>query len=263
MRGKPYGQPAASAPQKPQSTPQQQPKPKPAQKPKPPQKPKTDGDNNPVKAENAVDGKDLSGSFKFDDSSKDYAIEQVIKAQGFDGKPTITNDPAAFAMACQASNFLAKRGVGASNQQLLDSYDAEFYVKCSGGSLHGYGMYSASVPANGAKAKSGVKDAQKTAASYAYGTASKVYTFTLESGAKIGTEKALASQMHNDTAFKSMCASSKMKSAYTMDVGVYAAYKGYDAYIAGKGRYDGHGGKSDYTVILNRSKVILYESDTF
>ena len=96
-------------------------------------------------AENAVDGKDLAGKFKFNDKSSDYSIEQVIKAQGFDGKPTVTDDLVSFTSACKASNFIAKRGVGASNQRTLDAYDQElktgdFYVKCSGGSVHGYGM---------------------------------------------------------------------------------------------------------------------------
>lgn len=220
------------------------------------------------KAANAVDGKDLSGSFKFDDTSKDYSIEQVIKAQGFDGKPTVTTDKAAFASACKASNFIAKRGVGASDQATMDAYDQElksgaFYVKCSGGSAHGYGMYAASVAANGTQANHGLRHAEDTAKSYAAGnSAKKVYTMTLDSSAKIGTEASLKAQMRNDTAFLKVCNSSSMRSAYTQDVGVYAAYKGYDAYIAGGGRSNNtkNGYYSDYTVILNRSKVILLES---
>lgn len=189
----------------------------------------------------------------------------MIKAQGFDGKPTVTTDAKAFAAACQASNFIAKRGVGASNQRTLNAYDqnlkdGDFYVKCSGGSVHGYGMYAASVKANGASASYGIKHAESTAKSYAGSRNSiKVYTMTLDKSAKIGTESTLKRQMQNDTAFQKTCRSSKMSSRYTQDVGVYAAYKGYDAYIAGRGRYSSDGSSSDYTVILNRSKVIILD----
>ena len=217
------------------------------------------------KATQAVNGQDLSGKFQFNKNSTDYAIEQVIKTQGFDGKPTLTSDKAAFASACQASNFIAKRGVGASNQQTLDAYDqalktGDFYVKCSGGSVHGYGMYAASVSANGSRAASGIRDAESTAQAYCRGNNSqKIYTMTLDKSAKVGTESQLKRQMANDTAFQKACSSSGMNSRYTYDVGVYAAYKGYDAYIAGRGRYSSDGAASDYTVILNRSKVIIYD----
>lgn len=214
------------------------------------------------KAKNAVDGKDLSGKFAFDDNSTDYSIEQVIKAQGFNGKPTITNDPQAFASACKASNFAAARGVGASSQAVLQQYDndlktGEFYVKCSGGSAHGYGMYAASYEPNRTNASKLSRDAQSTANSYAsYGKAKKIYTMTLDKSAKIGTEYDLYSKMKNDSEFKRICDNSSMSKRYTMDVGVYAAYKGYDAYISNGGR---SGSYSDYTVILNRSKLIIFE----
>lgn len=217
-------------------------------------------------AANAVNGKDLAGKFKFNKHSPDYAIEQVIKAQGFDGKPTLTSDKKAFADACKASNFIAKRGVGASNQQTLDAYDqalktGDFYVKCSGGSVHGYGMYCASVSANGQRAKSGIKDAESEANIYAsYGhSVKKIYTMTLDKSAKVGNESTLARQMQNDTEFQKACRNSGMNNSYTRDVGVYAAYKGYDAYIARSGRRTSDGSSSDYTVILNRSKVIIFD----
>lgn len=220
------------------------------------------------KATHAVDGQDLTGKFKFDDNSSAYSIEQVIKAQGFDGKPTVTNDAAAFAAACKASNFIAKRGVGATDQRTMKAYDdslknGDFYVKCSGGSVHGYGMYAASVAANGSHASHGIQHAESTAKSYASGNrAQKVYTMTLDKTAKVGTESALQAQMKRDNTFLRMCRSSSMRSSYTQDVGVYAAYKGYDAYIARGGRsaQTKNGLYSDYTVILNRSKVIILDA---
>lgn len=266
MRGQTTG-PRNAAPAS-NNPPTKKPAQKPPQKPTDQQNPKTQAKPGSVadgKAKNAVDGQDLTGKFRFNDNSSDYSIEQVIKAQGFDGKPTLTSDLAEFTSACQASNFIAKRGIGATDQKTLNAYDqnlknGDFYVKCSGGSVHGYGMYAASVQVNGQNAKSGIRDAESTARSYAgYSRASKVYTMTLDKSAKIGTESDLLYQMRNDTEFQSVCNSSKMNRSYTQDVGVYAAYRGYDAYIAGSGRSSTSGSSSDYTVILNRSKVIIYD----
>lgn len=251
---------------------------KPPKTPSDTQKPKADqqqgqtpqkqtGSVSDGKATHAVDGQDLTGKFQFDKSSSYYTIEQVIKAQGFDGKPTVTKDAAAFAAACKASNFIAKRGVGASNQRTMDAYDdalknGDFYVKCSGGSVHGYGMYAASVAANGSQAKHGIQHAESTARSYGSGRASKVYTMTLDKSAKVGTESSLQRQMNGDKTYQSMCRSSGIYSGYTLDVGAYAAYKGFDAYIANSGRsvQTKNGYYSDYTVILNRSKVIILDT---
>lgn len=216
-------------------------------------------------ATHAVNGQDLAGKFQFKGTNQ-YSIEQVIQAQGFDGLPTLTSDVAAFTSACKASNFIAKRGVGASDQKTLDAYDqalktGEFYVKCRGGSVHGYGMYAASVAANGKKAASGIKDAESTAQSYAgwHNTTKKIYTMTLDKSAKIGNETALKQQMQSDTEYQKVCQKSSINWRYTQDVGVYAAYKGYDAYVAGSRRRSKDGSSSDYTVILNRSKVIIYD----
>lgn len=242
---------------------------KPAQKPTAPPKPAPPPQPSGVaagKAQNAVDGQDLAGKFQFKGTSQ-YTIEQVIQAQGFDGLPTVTKNAADFAKACQASNFIAKRGVGASDQRTLNAYDqalktGEFYVKCRGGSYHGYGMYAASVAANGKKAASGVSDAESTAKGYALngGSRSKIYTMTLDKSAKIGNEYAISRQMQSDMAYQRMCRNSTINWRYTQDVGVYAAYKGYDAYIAKGGRSSKDGSSSDYTVILNRSKVIILDT---
>ena len=250
--------------QKPQNTPTGAQKPK-ADQQQPQQAQKPTGGVSDGKATHAVDGQDLKGKFQFDNNSNDYSIEQVIKAQGFNGKPTVTTDAAAFTSACKASGFIAKRGVGASDQKTMDAYDdalknGDFYVKCSGGNFHGYGMYAASVAANGTRASSGLRHAESTAKSYGSGSAHRVYTMTLDKSAKIGTESSLRSQMRSDSEYQKVCSKSRLRSSYTQDVGVYAAYKGYDAYIAGSGRSASNGNKSDYTVILNRSKVIIYDN---
>lgn len=239
---------------------QQQPQ---QQKPQTQSQPKSAGVSS-GQAANAVNGRDLKGTFQFKQNSTDYAIEQVIKAQGFDGKPTLTSDKKAFADACKASNFIAKRGVGATNQRTLDAYDqalktGDFYVKCSGGSVHGYGMYCASVAANGKNASSGLRHAESTANAYANRRHKNIYTMTLDKSAKVGNERTLSRQMQSDAEFQRVCQKSGMRSSYTQDVGVYAAYKGYDAYIARGGRMSSDGSYSDYTVVLNRSKVIIYD----
>ena len=267
MQGKPTGTPAAQRTSRTTSNQpqQQQPAKQPAQKPQAPQKaPVQTTPNTNVaagKAANAVNGKDLAGKFQFDNNSTDYSIEQVIKAQGFDGKPTLTDDLVEFSAACKASNFIAKRGIGASDQATMNAYDqalktGDFYVKCTGGSVHGYGMYAASLEANSRNANSKLQHAESTAQMYANGSVTKIYTMTLDKSAKIGKESDLIQQMNNDMEFKKVCNASKLNNWYTQDVGVYAAYKGYDAYIAGSGRSNWG---SDYTVILNRSKVILYD----
>lgn len=266
MRGQGNARPAPQSTTKPPQA--AKPSAKPAKDPQTNTKPKSPAKGGVAngKADHAVDGNDLSGKFKFsNDPSAGYSIEQVIKAQGFDGKPTLTSDATAFAAACKASNFIAKRGISASNQATLDAYDndlkhGEFYVKCSGGSVHGYGMYAASVAANGSASSRGIRHAEQTAQAYAgHSRTSKVYTMTLDKTAKIGDEDALSRQMHKDTAYKQMCSASGMNQRYAMDVGCYAAFKGYDAYIAGNGRSGHAGGSSDYTVILNRSKVIIFD----
>lgn len=271
MRGRPTGTPAAqrTANRSNSSTPAPKPAQKPTQRPQQPNNvPKqsvSDASIAAGKAANAVNGKDLSGKFKFDDNSMDYSIEQVIKAQGFDGKPTLTSNLTDFTAACKASNFIAKRGIGASDQATMDAYDkalktGDFYVKCTGGSVHGYGMYAASIQADGKNANSSLSHAERTARSYtSSGVAKKVYTMTLDKSAKIGNEYTLRRQMRKDTEFQQVCSASKMRSKHTNDVGVYAAYKGYDAYIAGDGSGRSSSYYSDYTVILNRSKVILYD----
>ena len=215
------------------------------------------------KAAYAVDGKDLSNRFTFDNGSTAYSIEQVIKAQGFDGQPTLTSDPIAFSNACKASNFAAVRGVGATDAATMQKYDSDlktgdFYVKCRGGNAHGYGMYAASFEANSTLSGNLSKDAQRTADSYAGGSVKMIYSMTLDKSAKIGTESSLKNQMRNDNEYKKMCNQSSLHANYTMDVGVYAAYKGYDAYIANNGR---SGYSSDYTVILNRSKLIIFDAN--
>lgn len=178
----------------------------------------------------------------------------------------MTSNAADFAAACKASNFIAKRGIGASDQATLNAYDqnlknGEFYVKCRGGSAHGYGMYAASVKANGSNASSGIRHAENTAKGYAgYSGSTKIYTMTLDKSAKIGTESSIKRQMQNDTEYQKVCRASNFNWRYTQDVGVYAAYKGYDAYIAGSKRNSADSTYSDYTVILNRSKVIILDT---
>lgn len=103
-------------------------------------------------ASGVVDGKNILGTWQRRESEYEFAIRDVINAQGFDGKPrVVTADE--FDAAVKASNggqgFVAQRVYGAPNQEVLEGYRKElyegsFFVDCSGGSTYGYGMYTAS-----------------------------------------------------------------------------------------------------------------------
>ena len=90
-----------------------------------------------------VDGKDLSGSYKGDGSTKD-----VIEQQGFGGLPKVMKKKE-FDEAVKASKFVAQRTYSASSQEILDAYhdqlmNGDFYVDCTdGGAQYGQGMYCA------------------------------------------------------------------------------------------------------------------------
>ena len=220
-----------------------------------------------------VHGKDLTGTFQFDTRSKKSPLEQVIEAQGFNGRPKVTDDLVEFDKACKESDFLAKRGISATDQATMDEYnrqftEGDFYVQCTGGAYHGYGMYCCSVQPSAKNARNAIVDAHVVANTFASQSGvSQIYTFTLDKSAKIGVEYDLVKEMRADKEFmKATQAFAKDEGGkwgyhHAMDPGVYAAYKGYDGYIADGGR-NTKGKQSDTTVILNRSKVVLLdESD--
>ena len=93
-------------------------------------------------------GKDISGTWERRPDQFDFAIEDVLNAQGFDGLPQVMSQEE-FDRAVEESGFIAQRTYSAPDQQTLDMYrdqlyNGKWYVDCStGGSVYGQGMYCA------------------------------------------------------------------------------------------------------------------------
>ena len=95
-----------------------------------------------------VQGQDISETWERRADQFDFAINDVMNAQGFDGLPRIVSEKE-FDKAVKESGFIAQRGYTGPNQETLLAYrDAlyhgDWYVDCSkGGSMFGQGMYTA------------------------------------------------------------------------------------------------------------------------
>lgn len=104
-------------------------------------------------AAGVVDGKDILATWQRREGEFDFEIEDVINAQGFDGKPRIV-DADQFERAVKAANngdgLVMQRVYSAPDQETLDAYreslyDGKWYVDCShGNDTYGKGMYTAS-----------------------------------------------------------------------------------------------------------------------
>ena len=93
-----------------------------------------------------VQGEDISGTWERRADKFEFAIDDVIDAQGFNGLPKVVSEEE-FNKAVQESNFIAQRTYSAPSQEVLDSYrdqlyNGDWYVDCSvGHSSFGQGMY--------------------------------------------------------------------------------------------------------------------------
>lgn len=100
-----------------------------------------------------VDGKDILATWKRREGEFDFEIDDVINAQGFDGKPRVV-DADEFDRAVRAANggdgLVMQRVYSAPDQATLDAYrdqlyHGKWYVDCShGNDTYGKGMYTAS-----------------------------------------------------------------------------------------------------------------------
>lgn len=100
-----------------------------------------------------INGKDISGTWSRRADEFAFEIEDIINAQGFDGKPRVVSR-AEFDEAVKTSNggngFIAQRVYGAPGKDVAEAYrdelyNGKWYVDCStGGSMYGKGMYTAS-----------------------------------------------------------------------------------------------------------------------
>lgn len=95
-----------------------------------------------------VDGADITTTWERRPDQFDFAINDVINAQGFDGLPRVV-DADEFDRFVSESSFIAQRGYTGPDQETLSAYrDAlyhgDWYVDCSsGGAMFGQGMYTA------------------------------------------------------------------------------------------------------------------------
>lgn len=95
-----------------------------------------------------VNGRDISTTWKRRSNKFDFEIEDVINAQGFDGKPRIVSAKE-FDAAVKDSKFIAQRTYSAETKEILEAYrkqlyEGKWYVDCgTGGAQYGQGMYCA------------------------------------------------------------------------------------------------------------------------
>lgn len=212
-------------------------------------------------------GKDLAGKLFVKRDLKD--INEVLKAQGFDGKPTVLSK-ADFIEAVKADTFIAQRTYTAPDKATLDAYidmlrNGDFYVDCrTGGRAHGKGMYAA---ADYTKGKDLTRVIDEMAHYQQLGAISRgeyytmTETLTIDPSAKIIDEmnivdefifrysKALKAQGYTMKQINDKIIAERWQ---TRDVGVLAATMGYDVI-----RSVPSPRRADYMVILNRTKLIL------
>ena len=106
-----------------------------------------------VQGQAVVDGQDILGTWERRPDEFDFEIEDVLDAQGFDGKPRVV-DADEFDRAVRAANggegLVMQRVYSAPDQETLDAYreslyGGKWYVDCShGNDTYGKGMYTAS-----------------------------------------------------------------------------------------------------------------------
>ena len=99
-----------------------------------------------------VNGKDISNTWTRRSDEFEFEIEDVMNAQGFDGKPRVVsaNEFDRYVQEANGGNgFIAQRSYSAPDQETLDAYrdqlyHGKWYVDCStGGAQYGQGMYCA------------------------------------------------------------------------------------------------------------------------
>ena len=154
-----------------------------------------------------VNGKDISATWVRRPDKFDFEIEDVINAQGFDGKPRVVSKEE-FDKAVKAANggkgFIAKRTYSAPDQETLNSYrdqlyHGKWYVDCSvNGADRGRGMYCA---ANYSSDTHGLDEEMRYYINYNKSKNGNPYsfieTFTLTPDAKIANYRDVLEEFHN------------------------------------------------------------------
>lgn len=214
-----------------------------------------------------TEGKDLAGKLYVKRDLKD--INEVLKAQGFDGKPTVLNKED-FIKAVNDDTFIAQRTYTAPDKTTLDEYinmlrNGEFYVDCrTGGRAHGKGMYAAADYTRGKDLRRVIDEMTHYQELGAY-LRGEQYTMTetlcIHPSAKIIDEGNIWSEFIYRYSMNLKAQGYTIKQIndkiiaekwQSRDVGVMAALMGYDVI-----RSVPSPRRADYMVILNRTKLIL------
>ena len=220
----------------------------------------------PPQQTTVVQGKNLVGMYNIKQRTED--IKEIVKKQGFDGLPTVLGKED-FIKAVKDDTFVAQRTYTAATKEKLEDYidmlrHGDFYVDCRvGGKAHGKGMYAAADYTKGTMLKKIVSEMENYQQIGMYNRGeywTMTETLALKPDARIIDEtdvkptylkafsdywkgKGLTTREINDKIIAQRLQSK--------DIGVMAAELGFDA-IRSKGII-----RSDYMVILNRTKVIL------
>lgn len=211
-----------------------------------------------------VSGKDLSKTWKRRESEYPFEVEDIINAQGFDGMPQLVGAKE-FEAAAKKSKFAAQRIYSAPSKEILESYreslyTGKWYVDCSdGGSQFGKGMYCASDTTG--KVTSGMKQEMNKYKDINESRGNKhsfIETFTLSEDARIiKYQDVIKEKIKLVERLEAENASEEIQDLYDgLDEGSVAALLGYDAILV-----EGRGSSGSYTVILNRTKLIIKRDD--
>lgn len=214
-----------------------------------------------------VEGKDLAGRLFVKRDLKD--INEVLKAQGFDGKPTVLNKTE-FLKAVKDDTFIAQRTYTAPSKEKLDEYinmlrSGDFYVDCrTGGRAHGKGMYAAADYTKGKDLRRVIDEMthyQNLGAIQRGEHYTMTETLTIDPSARIIDEanvvnefiyrytQELKAQGYSTREINDKIISNGWRDR---DKGVLASLMGYDVIRAVPSPF-----RADYMVILNRTKLIL------
>ncbi|AIW90587.1 hypothetical protein JO41_12785 [Treponema sp. OMZ 838] len=214
-----------------------------------------------------VEGKNLAGRLFVKRDLKD--INEVLKAQGFDGKPTVLNKTE-FLKAVKDDTFIAQRTYTAPSKEKLDEYinmlrSGDFYVDCrTGGRAHGKGMYAAADYTKGKDLRRVIDEMthyQNLGAIQRGEHYTMTETLTIDPSARIIDEanvvnefiyrytQELKAQGYSTREINDKIISNGWRNR---DKGVLASLMGYDVIRAIPSPF-----RADYMVILNRTKLIL------
>lgn len=201
-----------------------------------------------------VEGTDISETWVRRADQFDFAIEDIINAQGFDGLPKVV-DAEEFETYVSASNVIMQRGYTAPNKETLmayqnELYNGKWYVDCSkGGSSNGQGMNA--IGNIGTELSQYSIDFAKEYANTNNGIG-LVETFTVDKNAKIISSSELGDILFDKLDNAKTREERNRIEKLSEDQGVFAALCGYDVL-----QIDKRGSDDKIFIVLNRTKCIF------